>query len=351
MTKLLKLPGLIDVHTHLRTPGQSHKEDFYTGTMAAINGGFTTIIDMPNNLIPITSSELLNAKIKEAQRNIMCDIGFHFGSLGDNLDEFDKIKGKVFGLKLYLNQTTGNFIIGKKELENIYASWESDQPILLHAEEDVLDMVFEIVKKTNKKTHICHVSSEKELVKIIKAKEKGIPVTCGVTAHHLYLTVEDEKRLGPFGKMKPFLKSRKDVHFLWRNLNFIDIIESDHAPHTIKEKESDAPFGVPGLDTTLPLLITAFKKGKLTLGDISRLCYSNPSKIFNIKKDSSTYIEVELKKYKISKNDLMTKCGWSPFEGMEVEGKVLNVVVRGVKIMTDGKIISKKGSGKVIIPA
>lgn len=344
----ITLPGLIDVHTHLRTPGQTQKEDFRTGTMAALNGGFTTVIDMPNNAVAITTKKLLENKIELANKDAVCDVGFHFGSLGDNLDEFEKVSNKVFGLKLYLNQTTGGFIIGKKELTNIYDAWQSPQPILLHAEEDVLDIVFSIVKKTKKSTHICHVSSKTELLKIAKAKEGGLPITCGVTPHHLFLTHEDEKRLGTFGKMKPYLKSKKDVKFLWDNFEYIDLIESDHAPHTIKEKETDAPFGVPGLDTTLPLLLTKVNDGTITVDEIIQLCHTNPGKIFNIPTSEKTMVEVDTKEYTLSKKNLKTKCGWSPFEGMKVIGKVKKVVLRGTPVFEEGKLLTKKG--KIISP-
>lgn len=116
MAKTITLPGLIDVDTHMRTPGQTHKEDFYTGTMAAINGGFTTVIDMPNNATPITTKKLLDEKIKLAREQAICDIGFHFGSLGDNLSEFTKVKSKVMGLKLYLNQTTEDLLLERRSL-------------------------------------------------------------------------------------------------------------------------------------------------------------------------------------------------------------------------------------------
>lgn len=351
MAKVITLPGLIDVHTHMRTPGQTQKEDFFTGTLAALNGGFTTVIDMPNNNTPITTKKLLEEKIEIARSEIVCDVGFHFGSLGDNLSEFSKVKKSVMGLKLYLNITTGGFIIGKKELAEIYSYWQSSQPILLHAEEDVLDMVFEIVKKTKKRTHICHVSSEEELKKIAKAKEKGLPVTCGITAHHLFLTNQDEKRLGVYGKMKPYLKSKKDQKFIWDNLQYIDIIESDHAPHTIKEKETEAPFGVPGLDTTLPLLLTASEEGKLTIDEIIQLCHTNPSKIFNIQTDKETLVDVEMSEYKITKKDLKTKCNWSPFEGMKVIGKIKSVSIRGVEVYQRGKLLCKKGSGRILHPS
>lgn len=249
---MLTLPGLIDPHVHFRTPGQTHKEDFITGTKAAIAGGFTSVIDMPNNKLTVTSYKLLVGKMEIAKKQILCDVGFHFGSLGDNLDEFAKlfkypssersesrslgtssrqartIKSQVFGLKLFLNKTTGNFIIDRKSLLSIYNAWSSfahselrngkpsSLPILVHAEEDVIDLVIKVCSQTKKKTHVCHVSSKEELKKIISAKKKGLPITCGVTPHHLFLTEKDVKRLGSYGMMKPTLKSKEDVNFLWK---------------------------------------------------------------------------------------------------------------------------------------
>lgn len=305
---------------------------------------------MPNNVFPVVSKKLLDEKIKTAREKAVCDVGFHFGSLGQNVDEFSKVARKVFGLKLYLNQTTGNYIIGRKELDAIYQSWNSDQPILLHAEEDMLDMVFQIVKKFRKKTHICHVSSKEELLKIIHAKEKGLPVTCGVTPHHLFLTSRDEKKLGPYGRMKPYLKSERDVKFLWNNFAYIDIIESDHAPHTKKEKEREAPFGVPGLETTLSLLLTATEEGKLSIDELVQLCHINPAKIFNIPTSKKTLVDVEMKEYVIQNKNLKTKCKWSPFHGRKVIGKVKQVVIRGEKVFENGKLMESKGGGSLITP-
>jgi dihydroorotase-like cyclic amidohydrolase len=230
---MITLPGLIDPHVHLREPGQSEKEDFYTGTTAALAGGFTTIIDMPNNLTPITTLQRLEDKKSLAKEKTVIDIGFHFGTLGNNLDEFTNVTGKVMGLKIYLNHTTGDFLIDKANMVAIFSAWPSENgPILLHAEENMISEVIDIAKQTKKRIHICHVSSENELSIIMRAKEQRIPVTCGVTPHHLFLTNDDEKYLGVFGLMKPELKTKKDVAFLWKHLKAIDIVESDHAPHT-----------------------------------------------------------------------------------------------------------------------
>lgn len=351
---VIKLPGLIDPHVHLRDPDQTEKEDFFTGTYAALCGGFTTILDMPNNKLPITTLAKLNEKINAAKEKILCDVGFYFGSLGNNLSEFIKIKNKVFGLKLYLNVTTGNYLIGEKEMEKIYNSWTGETPILLHAEEGgMLEKALNIIKKTGKRTHVCHVSSAEELELVISAKKGGLPVTCGVTPHHLFLTEEDAKSLGSFGLVKPFLKKSKDREFLWKHLDAVDVIESDHAPHTIAEKRSDKPpFGLPGLETTLPLLLTEVNKKRLTLEEIIKLCYANPKKIFNIPTDNNTYIEVDMNKtYTIDNGELKTKCGWSPFDGWKVKGRVGNVVIRGKQVINNNhELLVKPGSGQILCP-
>lgn len=348
MSKII-LPGLIDPHVHLRTPGQTHKEDFYTGTCAALAGGFTKIFDMPNNKIPITTLEKLNEKISNAKQKVVCDLGFYFGSLGDNLNEFKKVRNKVFGLKLYLNETTGNFLISKEQIEKIFNAWKG-RLILLHAEDDAVSFVIEAVKKTGKKAHFCHISTTSDLKQIIKAKENGLPITCGVTPHHLFLTENDVKKLGHYGKMKPPLKSKKDVNFLWKNLKHVDVIESDHAPHTKEEKEGKKPaFGVPGLETTLPLLLTAVSKNRLKIDDILRLCYENPKNILGLKEEKNTRIEIDpQEQYTIENKNLFTKCGWSPFVGWKMKGKLLRVFIRGKKVFENDCILVKSGFGKIL---
>lgn len=351
---LFRLPGLIDPHVHLRDPGQTHKEDFFSGTTAALSGGFTTILDMPNNKIAITTEQLLKEKIAIAKGSIVADVGFYFGSMGDNLNEFPKVVDKVFGLKLYLNQTTGNLLINKNKLKSIFSAWGKTVrhlPILVHAENESLRSVLDVVKETKQNVHVCHVSTQADLALILREKESRLPISCGVTPHHLFLTEHDANVLGPFGKMKPPLAKRKDVDFLWKNLKAIDVVESDHAPHTRKEK-LETTFGVTGLETTLPLLLTAVWEKRLNIDDIVRLCVTNPARIFGCQTDPNTHIEVDQSiSYTIENRKLYTKCGWSPFANWRVKGKVRRVILRGKKVFEDGKGISvAKGSGRIIFP-
>ena len=364
---MITLPGLIDPHVHFRTPGQTHKEDFTTGTMAAIAGGFTCVLDMPNNKLPVTSYKLLVEKKKIAKKQIVCDVGFYFGSLGDNLEEFKKlikysssersesrssrqtrtINSQVFGLKLYLNQTTGNFIIDKEKLLKIYDAWPKSKPILVHAEEDVIDLVIQVCAKTKKKTHVCHVNSISELKTIIRTKKKGLPITCGVTPHHLFLSFEQAKKLGSFGLMNPPI-SEGFTEFVWKNLKWVDCIESDHAPHTITEKKSkEPPFGVPGLETTLSLLLTASSKGQISIKDIKRLCHDGPAKIFGISQNAEIVID-ENEEWAVKGTKLFTKCKWSPFENWKLKGKVKKVYIRNKLVFADNKFLVKPGFGKVL---
>lgn len=353
MSNLAKLPGLIDPHVHLREPGATQKEDFETGTKAAIAGGYTLVLDMPNNPIATVSPQALQEKMDLAKGRIYCDVGFHFGASSKSVQYFEEVAGKVFGLKVYMNQTTGDLLMEDDQtLEAVFSSWPKDKqslpfavakrkPILVHAEGDTLQKAISLAKKFNNKLHVCHVSLEKEIELIKEAKKGGLRVSCEVTCHHLFLTEEDEKRLGPFGVMRPPLTSKKDQEALWQGIvdGTIDMIASDHAPHTKEEKlNSEKPInGIPGLETSLPLLLTAFSEGRLTMNKLIEITSVNPRKIFDLPEQEDTYVEVDTEESYILENDnLQTKCGWTPFAGMKVTGRVKSVVLRGQQVF-DGK--------------
>lgn len=341
MPKIIRLPGLIDVHVHLREPGATQKEDFSTGTKAAIAGGFTQVLDMPNNPTPTISAESLQEKIKLATGKIYCDVGFHFGASPKSIQYFQEVSGKVFGLKVYMNQTTGDLLMEDDQtLEYVFSSWPKGKPVLVHAEDETLQKAIALAKKFDNKLHVCHVSLKNEVEQIRAAKTEGLDISCEVTCHHLFLTEEDVKRLGGFGIMKPPLASYQDQQALWQGITegVIDIIGSDHAPHTKEEKMGEKPvFGVPGLETSLPLLLTAVNDGRLTIDKLIELTSANPRKIFGIPDQSETFVEVDPTiRYTLNAERLYTKCGWTPFVGVKVTGKVKKVVLRG-QIVYDGQ--------------
>lgn len=349
--KLLRMPGLVDIHVHLRDPGQTHKEDFLTGTSAALAGGYTHVFDMPNNAEPIVTLERLETKIASTQKQAVSSIGFHFGSLGDNFDEFEKVKDKVFGLKLYLNMTTGGFIINPDAMEEICKYWPKDKPILLHTEADIIERALAITARSGHHAHVCHISSAAELRVVIKAKAAGVSVSCGVTPHHLFLNENDKKEMGNYATMMPSLKSQSDLDFLWANLDSIDVVESDHAPHTRAEKDqAQEVFGVPGLETSLPLLLQAEREGRLTREQIISKCATRPREILQLPEEDDTYIEVEEVEYEVRNEDLKTKAGWSPFNGRKVFGKVQNVYIKGRQVLANGEVVAEPGSGEILVP-
>lgn len=353
MSNILKLPGLIDVHVHLREPGATHKEDFSTGTKAAIAGGYTQVLDMPNNPTPTTSLDALETKIELAKGRIYADVGFNFGASPDSLREFEKVKNKVFGLKVYMNHTTGTLLMEDDHiLSRVFEAWFKEKVIMVHAEGETLKKAIKLAKKFKKKLHVCHVSLASEIELIRSEKEKGMDITCEVSAHHLFLDEDVVKKLGPFGLMRPNLASKEDVKTLWESFRYIDMIASDHAPHTREEKESEKPpFGVPGLETTLPLLLTAVNENRLSLEQLIKLTSTNASKRFKIPKQPNTFVQIDMdKEWRIGDEPLYTKCGWSPFTGAKVKGKIKKVVLRGHTVYTDGKVKSKP-FGQVIYPA
>ena len=344
---LIRLPGLIDAHVHLREPGATQKEDFYTGSRAALRGGFTYICDMPNIPVPTFSPEALQEKISLSQKAV-CDIGFHYGTKGENVASFKTIWNNpmIFGLKLYCNHTTGDYLIDNPELLGlVFVAWDSPKPILVHAEGEKLALVIELARRFKRNLHVCHISLPEEIDLVRRAKKQGQKISAGVTPHHLFLTRNERKKQNPFQVMKPPLVSKQNQALLWQALyeGTINLIESDHAPHTKAEKESiNPPFGVPGLETTLPLLLNIAHTKKMTIDQIKRWLYDAPKQVFKIPDQPDTYIEVDPEiEQVIGETGYESKCGWSPFHGWKVHGKVMTVVFKGKRVVYNGKLIKQ----------
>jgi len=338
------IPGLIDGHVHFREPGQTHKEDFLTGSMAAAAGGITTILDMPNTLPPTTNLQRLDEKRRLAKKSIV-NFGFHFGSTNDNIAEIGKVKD-VASVKVYMDYTTGALELKNENvLKKIFSS---NKTISVHGEDQNVAKAIELVQHGTNHIHLCHISSKEELhyAKSNKIKNK---VSVEVCPHHLFLTSKDLNDFGSFAEMKPNLKTKDDQKALWEGIhnNKVDTIATDHAPHTKEEKNKiNYPFGVPGCETILPLLLNALNEKKITLKKLINLCCENPAKIFKIKNKGLikegydadlAIVDLNLEK-EVNNNELFTKCKWSPFEGWKLKGWPVTTIVNGNVIFTNGKI-------------
>ncbi|MCY3779834.1 MAG: amidohydrolase family protein [Chloroflexi bacterium] len=349
---LIKIHGMIDPHTHLRDLDWSHKATFATETKAAIAGGFWAVFDMPNTAPSTIDQNRLSDKLKRIDGDAHCDWGLYFGaSQADNTAEYEKIARQVCGLKIYNNSTTGDLLISSSAMrERHYRAWTTNRLIAVHAEEETVSNILDLVRKYRQPTHFLHISSEYEINLLTQAKQDGLPVTVGVCPHHLFLSEDDLPTLGTYGMMKPELKRKSDQRALWRaiRLGVVDIIESDHAPHTRAEKESgDPPHGVPGLETTLPLMLQAVKDGRLPLQRACDMLSLNVQRIWRITPFPKTFTLVDTDEtYLVERENLMTKCGWSPFEGMRVSGKVHEVWIRGTKVYDGENVLSPAGFGR-----
>jgi len=339
------LPGLVDVHVHLRSPGGEHKEDFRTGSAAALAGGFTTLLAMPNTQPPLVSLDYWRVAQNQAISQSLCDVFLYAGASAEHLDQLPLLSARAPALKIYLDQTYGPLRVrGLNVLERIMVGWNVDKPICLHAEEESVAVGIALAAVFNRHIHFCHVSRQSEIELIARAKERGLPVTCEVTPHHLFLNENDARRLGPYGDMRPTLASSDDQAALWEHINStVDCIASDHAPHTRAEKErpEGAPPGVPGLESTLPLMLTAVAQGRLSAGRLEELLARNPRRIFNLPEQAETWVEVDPEaEFVFPEHPLYTKCGWSPFEGMRLRGRITRVVLRGREVVRDGIVLN-----------
>ncbi len=352
---MLRLPGLIDPHVHVREPGATHKEDWDTGTAAALAGGFTAVLAMPNTRPPVIDAATLALALDAARAKARCDYAQYLGAGPDNAEIAASLAGRVAGLKMYLDQTYGPLRLDDMTLwAEHFAHWSQPgpakrAPIVAHAESRTMAAVILMAKLFDRPVHIAHVSLREEILLIRRAKEAGIPVTCEVGPHHLFLSAEDIPALGQGrSEVRPRLATRADQQALWDNLDVIDCFATDHAPHTAAEKDGDnPPPGFPGLETALPLLLTAVREGRLALQDVVCRMHDNPRRIFGLPEQEETWIEVDADAaYDIRAAEGQSRCGWTPFEGRQVYGRVRRVVLRGQEAFRDGRVLAAPGSGR-----
>ena len=386
------IPGLIDDQVHFREPGLTHKGDIYTESRAAVAGGITSFIEMPNTNPQTTTMEKIDQKLEIASRNSAANYGFMFGGTNTNLEEIKKIdENKVAGLKLFLGSSTGNMLVNKKEvLKEIFKT--SKLVISVHCEDELtiknnLNHYLKIYGKnipfkfhpkirsseacfksssdavklaleTGARLHVFHLSTgnETKLFSKIPLEEKQI--TSEVCTHHLWFSDKDYKSKGSKIKWNPAIKTEEDRTKLWEALNedLIDVYATDHSPHTIDEKNlsyTESPSGGPLVQHGLLAMLDSVNKGKITLEKFVEKASHNPAKIFKIKKRGflkknfyADMVLIDLEgKTNVTKNNIMYKCGWSPFEGYIFNSSVIKTWVNGKLLYDKGKII-ESGSAK-----
>ena len=297
---ILRLPGLVDAHVHLREPGYEYKEDFFSGTAAALAGGVTTVLDMPNTNPPTATPDRLLDKARLAAAKAVCDVGLFVGATNTDADAYLPVAEQACALKIYVSDTFGSLRIDTLDLmHRLFRTWaeRADQvgyrsaanadgigPITVHAEELMLPVCLALGQVYDVPLHIAHVSRRSEVELLRVAKERDFKVTFETTPHHLFLNTQNIPHLGNRGDMRPRLATPDDVAALWENLDIIDIFATDHAPHTLIEKGVGAsepplspPPGVPGVETMLPLLLTAVHAGRLTTGRRYRALCNQPT--------------------------------------------------------------------------
>jgi len=346
----MKLPGLIDPHVHLREPGATHKEDWDTGTAAALAGGFTTVLAMPNTQPPVTDAKTLDQALSASRQKARCDYAQFLGAGADNVAVLPELSSRAAGLKMYLDHTYGPLRLDEMSLWSAhFEAWPRHLPIVAHAEGRTLAAVILVAALYEHPVHLAHVSLREEILLIRAAKEKGLKVTCEVAPHHLFLTEENIPSLGPGrSEVRPHLATSTDREALWTNLDVIDCFATDHAPHTLEEKDgTNPPPGFPGLETALPLLLTAVYEGRLTGDDLIERMYTNPRRIFGLPEQAETWVEVDPEaSWEIRADATHTRCAWTPFEGWRVRGRVRRVLLRGREVFRDGEVLASPGYGR-----
>ena len=342
------LPGIIDVHTHMRDPGLTHKEDFTSGSRACARGGVTAFIDMPNTIpVTVTEKALMDKKDMMIGRSYV-DYGFHFGgSKKDNSEEIKKVLDKVASTKIFLNMSTGDMLIeDEKVVENIF---RESKIISVHAEEGMVEKAIEFCKKYDKELYLCHLSKASEIELLKQAKAEGVKVFGEVTPHHLFLNVDDvnaTERSKMLLRMKPELKEKSDNEALWKALadGTLDSIGTDHAPHLIEEKLAKLTYGVPSVENSLEMMLNGVKENRITFERLIEVMCKNPAKIFKIKNKGDIAVGYDGDLVIIDINDnspikddkVITKANWTPFENCNRGGRVLTTILRGEIVYNKG---------------
>lgn len=389
------LPGVIDDQVHFREPGLTHKATIETESRAAIAGGITSFIEMPNTNPQTTTIEELDKKFEIAAKTSSANYSFMFGGTNDNLEEILKVDAtQVAGLKLFLGSSTGNMLVDdpnvlekifkstnllisahcedeatiKANLETYMAKYGEDIPMKCHPEirsEEACYLssssAIELAKKTGARLHVFHLSTGKETNLFSnKMPLKNKKITAEVCIHHLWFSDEDYDKKGTFIKWNPAIKTKKDRDQLWEALldDRIDVIATDHAPHTLEEKNNvytKAPSGGPLVQHALPAMLEMYHRGKISLEKVVEKMCHNPAILFQVEKRGflkegyyADLVLVDLNNpWTVKKDNILYKCGWSPFEGTTFRSRITHTYLNGNLVYENFKFHNIKSAKRL----
>jgi dihydroorotase len=383
---LTLLPGVIDPQVHFREPGLEHKEDLSTASRACARGGVTSFLEMPNTNPLTTTQAALDDKLARAARKSVVNFGFFIGATAENLPDL-RTANPTCGIKIFMGSAHGPLLVDNEAaLEPIFA--EGSRLIAVHAEDqarilqrrqefaDVTDpaihsviqdnqaalnatrLALKLSKKYRRRLHILHLSTAEEAE--LLRQDKPAWVTAEVTPQHLLLNTESYKKLGTLLQMNPPIRSDRDNEVLWQALldGVIDFIATDHAPHTLEEKAKgypNTPSGMPGVETSLPLMLTQAVQGRCTVAQVSNWMSTAVAKAYGIANKGAIapgydadLVLVDLKTYHpVMREELQTKCGWSPFEGWSLAGWPVVTIVGG-QVVFDHGVFNSNVRGKAL---
>jgi len=376
----LVIPGVIDPHTHIRDLQQSEKEDWISASKAAIAGGVTTIFDMPNTIPATTNLINLNLKREVAKKSLI-NYKFYIGATNSNQKDIEEILSEnptdIAGIKIFLAGSSSNDVLEKGKIEEVFkVAKKYNKIVVVHTElQDCLnnwnskikektiqnhnkirnrecaingtELVLKLAKKIQNKLYIAHISTAEE-VELIRKYKNNNRIFCEVTPHHLLLNESVLEKVGNIGKVNPSLRTKKDNTALWKAIydGTVDFIGTDHAPHQLAEKQkeySKVPSGFPGLETGLHLLLNEVNKGNLTIKKLVEITSKKVAVIFNLENRGEIFIGnyadlvvIDMnKKCKIDAKEFETKAKYSPFDGFEIQGKVMMTFVNGKRFNFD----------------
>ncbi len=381
------LPGVIDSQVHFREPGLTHKEDLETGSRGAALGGVTAVFEMPNTDPLTTTADALADKLRRAKGRMHCDFAFWVGGTHDNvvdLPELERLPGAA-GIKVFMGSSTGKLLVADdkgvlailKAIRRRAAFHSEDEERLNerkhhrrhgdHASHPIwrdeiaalrsTERLVRLAREARAQVHVLHISTGQEMAQLARAKDVA---SCEATPHHLTLSAEDYPRLGARLQMNPPVRGADHRKEIWRGLSqgIVDVLGSDHAPHTLEEKEKpypESPSGMPGVQTLVPIMLDHVNAGRLTLQRFVDLTSAGPQRLFGIVGKGriaagydADFTIVDMKRVETIRDSwIASRSGWTPYDGKRVTGWPVGTIVRGKRVMWEGELATPSAGAAV----